>query len=321
MDLEPLPPEGPWSSPTEPSPIPPVPSRRWSARTRVIAAVAGVTMVGAASFAISALNGTGGSPQITTAAAHAAAGTTPATPTPTSRIHGAALGSVSGLSGSAFTVTSMFAATTRTTKVATSSATAFTRTEIGKVGDIKVGNWIAAMGSRAADGSLTATGIAILPAGLTGGPKAGPKKTPPTSPAAGAPSRPFALGTVESISGGVITVTTPRGSDKITTASNPTVVETVAATLKAVTDGAMVAVGGRPSADGATLDATRVDVIDPAVAALGKSLIGGIKGFGGGLGAGFGGRFGRTGRIPGPGGMFGHRRGAATGGAAVAPAG
>lgn len=304
MDLEPLPPEpvdpaAPWAAPTETWAAPsggagptPTPRPRWSARARIAAAIGAVSVSGAAAFGIGQLTAGGG---VHLGALAAASGPSSSTPSQKTVHRGAAYGTVSNLNGPDFTVTRTAAGTTSTTNVITNASTTFTKTIKGPVSDIKVNDRIAAEGTRSSDGSLAATRIQIAPA------SSNQSQKPPTRPAppAGAPTpppnnRPFTAGVVQSISNGVITITTPRGTDKITTNASTVVVETVPAHLSDVTNGATVAVAGTPTTDDKALTANRVDIIDPSLATQGGR-------FGFGRGVGPGGPF----VAPGPGG-FGH---------------
>jgi hypothetical protein len=311
MDLEPLPPSSPWSEGPAPDWQPAPPRRHWSLRTRITAAVAGVATVGLGAFAISALAGGGA---VGLAATTAAA---PATPSPARQIHGAAFGTASNVNGAKFTVTNMFAATTEITQVATDASTQFTRTFKGVLSDLKVGDTVAAQGTRGSDGTLTASWIVQIPTGLlgqaggngAGGKGAGgrfvvPRGAAPTAPAtpnapgantAPAPPKmralPVTLGTIKSIANGVLTLTSRQGStETVSTSSSTNVIETATAAMSAVTNGADVVVLGTPTTDGKTLTAARVEVIDQSVeslmgngAKIGLGLLGPM--FGGGRAA------------------------------------
>ncbi|MHB8466320.1 MAG: DUF5666 domain-containing protein [Acidimicrobiales bacterium] len=300
MDLESLPPDpaDPWTQPPPPPQVaPPAARARWSTRARIAASVSAVGLAGAGAFGVAQLTSSSGIRLGALAAA-----TSPTSTAPHKVHRGAAFGQVSNVSGPSFTVSASRNATTRTTNVVTDASTTFTKTIKGAVGDVKVGNLIAVAGTRGTDGVLNATRIVIAPAGMTGkggaggpegmggGPGHGAKSrqadgaepgeaaepgnaTPPTTTPADRPR--FVVGTVQSITNGVITVQDRRGgTDTVSTSSTTTVIETVAAALSDVTNGATVAVVGTPTADGTHLTATRVDVIDPSLVGQGGFGVG-----------------------------------------------
>src|SRR5581483_852301 len=256
VDLEPLPPNPDefWTSPgvTETDAGLTAPRRRWSTRARVAAACSAVGIAGVAGFGFTEIATGGGVPAFgSLLAASSGSGSSPSTAPATKTLRGAAFGTVSNLSGPNFTVTNTRRATTSTTNVVTDTNTGFTKTFKGAVSDIKTGQTIAARGARNADGSIAASDIVVLPDGALAG-KA--PASPPPAPSGPAPAGPRpemrmrgggGVGTVKSVSSGVITITTLRGDTQtIDTTASTTVIETVKAALSDVTNGATVAVVG-----------------------------------------------------------------------------
>jgi hypothetical protein len=228
--------------------------------------------------------------------------------------------------------------TTKTATIKVTATTTYLLTEQGTSGDIATGMRILAMGTGNADGTLTATAVEVVQAGI--GP-AGPKPpSAPTTPGAApvnpnAPVRPglpanapFAAGTVKSVttgSGGALSVvvSSPRGDRTVTVSSTTTVTKTVKATFGDVKVGDTVVARGQHNTDG-TVSATAVQIVAAGLKAPGKFGFGpgpGL-GFGFGPGLGFGPGFMFGGRGHGPGGFGGRGpKGPETGGSTPPVAG
>jgi hypothetical protein len=110
-------------------------------------------------------------------------------------------GTVASVSGANFAVTTPRGSMT----VDTNGSTTFTQTVAGVVSDAAVNDVVAIQGTRAADGSLVADVIRVLPAGAEA----------PMPPKGRGTNGPFVFGTVTSNNGSVIMV----GSQKVTTSS------------------------------------------------------------------------------------------------------
>jgi hypothetical protein len=312
----------------------------WAAGAALHSSSPTVKFQPAASTAAAATGGTG------------AAGTAPTGPVPHRRFgFGGGAGVVASVDPSApsFAVTVPTrpvapatpgaAPTTPTTKTATikvTSATTYLLTEQGTSGDIATGMRILAMGTANTDGTLAATAVEVVQAGI--GP-AGPKPpAAPTTPGAApvnpnAPVRPglpanapFAVGTVKSVTTGSagalsVVVSSPRGDRTVMVSSTTTVTKTVKATFGDVKVGDTVLARGQHNTDG-SVSATAVQIVAAGLKAPGKFGFGRGPGSGFGPGFGFGPGWGFGGRGHGPGGFGGRGpKGQETGGSTPPAAG
>jgi len=265
----------------------------WSRSTRLTAGALGVVTVGVAGFAVGSIGSRASSVRLHPAAAVSPApGATPTTsantspsgdPAPRGRRLGlhrpGTAGTVAEVNGTSFTVSR---ASQTSTKVTTNSSTAFAKTVTGTLSDAITGSRIAVRGTRSPDGSLAANQIQLLPAGTSSIPSrrggatrngapssAGPDSTAQLPPGIASRIRqaPFAIGMVSASSGGVITLTTPWGSEKITTSATTVLTKTVPGTLADVAKGEVVTVKGMAGVDG-SVAATAVHLA-PAGTVLG----------------------------------------------------
>ena len=158
-------------------------------------------------------------------------------------------------------------------KVTTSKSTTFLEQTTGKVSDATPGMRIRVQGTRAADGTVAASHLAIAPASSTATPMAaGPMMAGPMGRGTGGTG-----GIVKSNDNGTLTVTEPNGTDvKVTTTSATVVVKTVTASMSDVKPGLLVLAQGTPASDG-SLTATHVDIIASGVKG-GFGIFGGSPG-------------------------------------------
>jgi Domain of unknown function (DUF5666) len=225
--------------------------------------------------------------------------------------------------------------TTKSVTIKVTGTTTYVITEPGASGDITTGMRIAATGSVNADGSLAATSVELVQAGIgLAGPGAGKAARPPAAPGSTtAPAKPnlpanppFALGTVKSVtagSGGNVTVvvSSQRGDRTVDVTSTTTITKTVKASLGDVKVGDTVLTRGTPATDG-SVTATTVQIVSAGLKGRGRFGVGigpGF-GFGPGFGPGFGfGLGGRGHRFGGPGGPGGPPGAGQTGSTAASP--
>ncbi len=205
------------------------------------------------------------------------------------------------------------APTTTTTKVVTNSSTTFYVTGPATPSDIVVGQEISAFG-QSANGTLTATRVAIVDPGIIKLPNKPAPANPPAnaSPNVKAPAnRPFEFGTVKSVTTGTngsvtVVVTQLRGGDgTVVVPTSAKIVKTSKGSFGSVAVNDLAAVRGTKNADG-SITASVVEVVSSSLAGQGAGgvrgfgpAIGPWVGFGPGPGFGAGPGFGRRGGFPG----------------------
>jgi hypothetical protein len=173
-------------------------------------------------------------------------------------------GTVTSFDGTTLVLTPRRAGSTQSVTVKTSAATVVRKTVTASVTDITPNTSVVVNGPKNADGSYSATTIALNPAGGGrggfggGGGLRSPR--PGASPGAGGAARSFVAGTVSTIQGGVLYVKNAAGTVvQVNTSPTTTVSKTVDAALSDITVGANVNVVGPKSADG-SYAATRITV-------------------------------------------------------------
>jgi len=201
--------------------------------------------------------------------------------------------------------------TPATVTVTTSSTTTYSEVESSTftASDAPVGARIAAFGTRNSDGSLTATSITVIPAGMGPGgkaPAAGSTtppapKTPPPNAASRLSKAPFALGQVSATGASpttsgsptTLTLTTPWGTETVDTTSATTFTSVVSTDISftKLAVGQRVVVRGQRQSNG-DIAATAVTIIPAGVtpsalgfAGLGFAGRGFVNGPAGGPGA------------------------------------
>jgi hypothetical protein len=231
-------------------------------------------------------------------------------------------GTVSKVNGNTITVTTAKAGTTDT--ITTNGQTKYGKIVLGKVTDIKTQQTVAVVGKAGTTANtLTASYVAIIPAGLLK-PPAGAPAPPANAPAhpmpkppAGAPSLPprlrnIVIGQVSSVNGTSFVVTRRDGTKvTVTTTSTTKVIEQATATAADVVVNTHIVALGTPGTTANTLTASRIEIIPASLASMAPTGFGFAFGplglpFGGFGGPGFGG-FGGPGGGPfgGPGMRFG----------------
>jgi hypothetical protein len=218
--------------------------------------------------------------------------------------------------GAAPAIPSTPTTTNKTIKV--TGSTTYYVTESGSQSDIATGMRISAFGT-VSNGQITASGVNLVQAGIgnmpnkpkTGAAPATPPSgaapaTPPANPKPNAANRPFAIGTVKSVTPGAngsvtVVVTSPRDADRtVIVNSSTTITKTVKGSFSDVKVGALAIARGTRNSDG-SVTATVVQVVASGV----KPGPGFAPGFGPGLGFGPGPGFGRRGFAPGGPGHWG----------------
>ncbi len=251
MDLEPLPPE---SAPSEPEPQPSRPT--FSRGTKLAGgALARATFAAGGWIVGSRLSSSHSTVRLQPAAASSTNQSgSPSTPGSHMFKRGVS-GTVASIGADSFTVTVPArhrpdGSTTTTTAPPTSvtvevtGATTYSVVQTGtfSASDAPVGARVAARGTRASNGDLTASAISVLPATAAA---PGPAKTPPPGMTDRMAQAPMVFGTVKAVSGSpaTITVTTPWGStETVVATATTTVLKEVPAAFSAIKTGARVLV-------------------------------------------------------------------------------
>jgi hypothetical protein len=173
-----------------------------------------------------------------------AAQTSAATSAPKPRLGQGIAGQVASVDGTTITVTTP----KRSAKIATTSSTTFKiNGASGSLSGITTGMFIRAEGTKATDGTFTATRVVAGSTAPSGG---NPPKDAPKGAGAG--------GQVRSVDGTTITVTTPQGTANIATTSSTTFeINGASGSLSDIAAGMFIRAEGTQAADG-TFTATRV---------------------------------------------------------------
>jgi hypothetical protein len=221
-----------------------------SKRRAVLGTVAVVVIAAAVTFAVVLITHGGGS---------SSAATPTATSNPQSGVGGGpggfagrggggTVGSISSVSGTTLTIKDFNG---QSTKVATTSKTTVTKSVSGAVSDIKVGDHVVVIGSgsttQIAARQITDSGTSASTNGAGGGFPGGGQRGNGggSAPPGGATNFSFATGTVKSVNGSTIVVSSSTGSSStITTSSSTTVTNVTPATVSDLSVGEQVVVSG-----------------------------------------------------------------------------
>jgi len=190
------------------------------------------------------------------------AGSTTTSTTTTAQRPGAN-GTIAAINGDTLTLTTRQGQVT----VNVSSSTTIEKTVSGTIDDLGQGDFVTISGTTDNTGNLDATSIMIRPQGetnqsfpTTGTPPAnGGGFTTPSGTFGGGAGRQFTIGTISSVSGNNLTVTTSQAQVTVTVGTNTVIQKTISGTLADLSVGDSVSAVG-PTDSSGNIDATSISI-------------------------------------------------------------